>query len=290
VATTTTVPAPPPVTVKLPNARVARARHKATVWGLRLLLLVAVVGAWFYATGPGEVSFLILPPLPDVLEALVEFVGTEVFWTAAGVTIFEMLAAFAVSAVAGVGLGFLLSRTRLRARASEPLLSWGYMFPVVLLYPLFLLWVGVGVGSKIAYAAVAAFFPIAYNTLRGLSSVDEKYLKVGAAFGASRWDMDRHIKAGAARPMILSGLRIGVSVVMISVVLAELLGSNAGLGYKLQRAASTLSLPREYAIALLLLVIAVTLQQLLERLLRPRRRTGQRAPQPAEEPAAQLDE
>ena len=286
--TTTAAPAPPPVQEKLPSQRAARARHRATVWGLRLLLLVAVVGAWMYATGPGEVSFLILPPLGKVLEALVDFVGTEVFWTAAGVTVFEMLAAFAVAAVLGVGVGFLLSRTRLRARASEPLLSWGYMFPVVLLYPLFLLWVGVGVGSKIAYAAVAAFFPIAYNTLRGLSSVDEKYLKVGTAFGASRWDMDRHIKAGAARPMILSGLRIGVSVVMISVVLAELLGSNAGLGYELQRAASTLSLPREYAIALLLLVIAVTLQQLLERLLRPRR-SGPKGAR-ATESAAQLDE
>jgi ABC-type nitrate/sulfonate/bicarbonate transport system permease component len=288
VATTTTAPAP--ATEKLPSARRARAQHKATVWSLRLLLLGLALGAWLYATGPGEVSFLILPPLPKVLGAMVELLATSVFWTAAAITIMEMLAAFTIAAVVGVGLGFFLSRTRLRARAAEPLLSWGYMFPVVLLYPLFLLWVGVGIGSKIAYAAVAAFIPIAYNTLRGLSAVDEMYLKVGTAFGASRSDMDRHIKAGAARPMILSGLRIGVSVVMISVVLAELLGSNAGLGYELQRAASTLHLPRESAIALLLLVVAATLQRLLERLLQPRRRTGQRAPQPATEPAAQLDE
>jgi ABC-type nitrate/sulfonate/bicarbonate transport system permease component len=249
----------------------ARAKHSTTVWALRLLLLVIAVGAWLYGTGPGEVSFLILPPLPEVFAAIGELVGTEAFWSALAVTVFEMLAAFVIATAFGVGLGFFLSRTPLRARAAEPLLSWGYMFPVVLLYPLFLLWVGVGVGSKIAYAAVTAFFPIAYNTLRGLRAVDEKYLKVGVAFGASRLDMDRHIKAGAARPMILSGLRIGVSVVMISVVLAELLGSNAGLGYELQRAASTLHLPREYAIALLLLVVAVTLQRLLERVLRPRR-------------------
>jgi ABC-type nitrate/sulfonate/bicarbonate transport system permease component len=249
----------------------ARARHSTTVWALRLALLLIVVSAWVYGTGPGEISFLILPPLPEVLAAIVGLMGTEVFWTALSVTVFEMLAAFTIAAAVGVGVGFFLSRTPLRARASEPLLSWGYMFPVVLLYPLFLLWVGVGVGSKIAYAAVAAFFPIAYNTLRGLRAVDEKYLKVGVAFGASRLDMDRHIKAGAARPMILSGLRIGISVVMISVVLAELLGSNAGLGYELQRAASTLRLPEEYGIALLLLLVAVTLQRILERVLRPRR-------------------
>ena len=249
----------------------ARATRSATVWALRLLLLGMVVGAWVYGTGPGGISFLILPPLPEVFSAMGELLATEVFWSALMVTVFEMLASFLIAAVAALTLGFLLSRTPVRARAAEPLLSWGYMFPVVLLYPLFLLWVGVGIGSKIAYAATAAFFPIAYNTLRGLRTVDEKYLKVGVAFGASRLDTDRHIKAGAARPMILSGLRIGVSVAMISVVLAELLGSNAGLGYELQRSASTLHISREYAIALMLLVVAVTLQRLLERVLRPRR-------------------
>jgi ABC-type nitrate/sulfonate/bicarbonate transport system permease component len=246
-------------------------RRAAAVWGLRLMLLAIVVGAWVYGTGPADISKLILPPLPEVLSAIGELLGTRAFWSALVVTVLEMLAGFVIAAAAGITVGFFLSRSALRARAAEPLLSWGYMFPVVLLYPLFLLWVGVGIGSKIAYAAVVGFFPIAYNTLRGLRSVDPKYLKVGLAFRASRLDIDRHIKAGAARPMILSGLRIGVSVVMISVVLAELLGSNAGLGYELQRSASTLQLPREYAIALLLLVVAVTLQRLLERVLATRR-------------------
>jgi ABC-type nitrate/sulfonate/bicarbonate transport system permease component len=257
--------------VSTTSALRATAARSAIVWALRLLLLAIVVAAWAYGTGPGGISSLILPPLPEVLVAMGDLLGTRVFWSALAVTVFEMLAAFLLAAAVGITLGFFLSRTPLRARAAEPLLSWGYMFPVVLLYPLFLLWVGVGIGSKIAYAAVAAFFPIAYNTLRGLRTVDENYLKVGVAFRASRFDMDRHIKAGAARPLIMSGLRIGVSVVMISVVLAELLGSNAGLGYELQRSASTLKLPREYAIALLLLVVAVTLQRLLERVLRPRR-------------------
>lgn len=249
----------------------ARAKETAIVWALRLLLLVIAVGAWLYGTGPGGISFLILPPLGKVLSAIGTLLTEQVFWGALGITVFEMVVAFAICAVAGVAVAFALSRTELRGRASEPLFSWGYMFPVVLLYPLFLLWVGVGIWSKIAYAATAAFFPIAYNTLRGLRAVDAKYLKVGAAFGASRLATDRHIKVGAARPMILSGLRIGVSVVMISVVLAELLGSNAGLGFQLQTAASTLALPTEYAIALLLLVVAAALQSVLEWLVRSRR-------------------
>lgn len=249
----------------------AAARQTAVVWALRLLLVVIAAGAWLYGTGPGGMSFLILPPLGNVLSTIGTLVTEHVFWGALEITVFEMVLAFAISAALGVAVAFVLSRTDIRGKAAEPLFSWGYMFPVVLLYPLFLLWVGVGIWSKIAYAATAAFFPIAYNTLRGLRSVDAKYLKVGTAFGASRLATDRHIKVGAARPMILSGLRIGVSVVMISVVLAELLGSTAGLGFLLQTAASTLELPREYAIALLLLVVAAALQSVLEWLVRSRR-------------------
>src|SRR5690606_20901932 len=100
---------------------------------------------------------------------------------------------FAIAAVVGLVAGFLLSRTRVTALAFEPLLAWGYMFPLALLYPLFLLWVGVGLESKIYYAALGAFFPIAYNTIRGLSSVDSKYLAVGRAFGASKLQVDLNI-------------------------------------------------------------------------------------------------
>ncbi len=240
------------------------------MWSLRLLLLVIVLGAWTYGTGPGGTSFLILPSITDLLSAFVSILATAILWKAVAVTLLEIVVAFLIAVVAGIGIGFFLSRTPLRGRAAEPLLAWGYMFPFVLLYPLFLLWVGVGIGSKIAYAAVAAFFPIAYNSLRGLRAVEAKYLKVGVAFGASKMDIDRHIKVGAARPMILSGIRIGASVVLIAVVLAELLGSNMGLGYELQKASSTLQIPQEYAIVVLIVIITVAVQSVLERALRSR--------------------
>lgn len=242
----------------------------AKVWGLRAALLLAFLGAWFWATGPGEVSPLILPQLPVVAEAFVSLILQPHIWMQAAITVFEMLAAFALASVLGLGAGFLLSRSRVHARAAEPLLAWGYMFPLALLYPLFLIWVGVGIESKILYAAAGAFFPIAYNTIRGLRSVDRKYLQVGKAFGASALQVDLNIKIGAARPMILAGLRIGSSIVTIYVVLAELLGSNQGLGHEIERASSTLQIPDSYATVLLLIVVTTLLQRIMERLLRPK--------------------
>ena len=144
------------------------------------------------------------------------------------------------------------------------------MLPFVLLYPLFLLWVGVGIESKIAYASAGAFFPIAYNTVKGLGSVDSKYLEVGRAFGANRRQLDLEIKAGAARPMILSGLRIGISVVTIMVVLAELLGSREGLGHMIERASSSFMIANAYGYILLLITISAAFLAIMERILRPR--------------------
>lgn len=239
-----------------------------TIWALRIGLFVLVIGAWIYATTAGGVSPLILPSIPAVSEAFISLVLTPNTWMQAGITVFEMLAGFAIAAVVGLGAGFLLSRTRVTAMAAEPLLAWGYMFPLALLYPMFLLWVGVGVESKIYYAALGAFFPIAYNTIRGLRSVDATYLQVGRAFGASALQVDLAIKFGAARPMILAGLRIGSSIVTIYVVLAELLGSNQGLGHEIEGASSRLQIPDSYATVLLLILVTVVLQRIMEHFLR----------------------
>lgn len=144
------------------------------------------------------------------------------------------------------------------------------MFPIVLLYPMFLLWAGVGIESKILYAAVNGFFPIAYNVTIGLRNVEQRYLKVGRAFGASPIQVDLIIKLGAARPMILSGLRLGVALVTISVVVAELLGSTFGLGNALQEASTRFSAVGQYSLILFLVVMTALLQLAMERALRSR--------------------
>ena len=246
--------------------------RRLQVWGLRIAPLAVLVGAWWYGTGPGGISRLILPPLPKVLQEFYMLFSSDFVLRATLVTVTEIILAFMLAAIGGLITGFLLSRTSMRARAAEPVLAWGYMFPFVLLYPLFLLWMGVGMSSKVAYAAVAAAIPIAYNTLRGLRSVDPRFIKVGVAFGASKTQMDLHVKAGAAWPMVLSGIRVGISVVLISVVLAELLGSNVGLGYELQRASNTFQNARAFSLVLMLILVTTVLQWSLEKLMAGRRR------------------
>lgn len=258
----------PQATARRPRLRAVR--RPAAIWAMRLGLVAAVLGVWVFLTSTGGVSPLILPELPVVVDSFVNVFTRTATWGQAAVTVLEMLAAFAIAAVAGLITGFLVSRGRVAALAAEPLLAWGYMFPFALIYPMLLLWAGVGVESKILYGALGAFFPIAYNTIRGLRSVDKKYLQVGRAFGASRLHIDLNIKLGAARPMILAGLRIGSSIVAIYVVLAELLGSNQGLGHAIEQASSRLKTADSYATVALLILITVILQRIMERLLRTR--------------------
>ncbi|MCU1545292.1 MAG: NitT/TauT family transport system permease protein [Homoserinimonas sp.] len=250
------------------RAAPAAGPRRSIVWGLRILFLVVVFGGWALANATGSISPIILPQLSAVLVQSVELLGEADVWIALAITAFEMIVGFGIAAVAGLLVGFVLSRKPLRSAIFEKLLAWGYIFPISLVYPLFLIWAGVGLPSKILFAAASAFFPIAYNTMRGLSAVPARYLKVGQAFGASAQATDWHIRAGAARPMILSGLRLGVSMATVSVVLAEMLGANAGLGFMAQQASSQFQIPQAYAVILILVVMTSLLLWFMETLLR----------------------
>jgi len=236
------------------------------VWGIRLAIVAALLGYWIYMTGPGDISPLLLPKLELVGERLVEIVTSEQLWHDVGITVVEFVAAFLIAGVVGVVLGFACSRTDLRYRVVEPLVAWGYMVPLVLFYPLFIVWFDIGMTSKIAYGALSGFFPIAFNSLRGFRAVDPRYLRVARAFGASPAQADRQVKLPAAMPMVMSGIRIGGALCMITVILAEMLASTQGLGYELARASQTLKVPSVYAHIIVLLVFVAIVQLLINRL------------------------
>ena len=241
-------------------------RHRLAVWGIRLGLVVAILGCWLYMTGPGDVSPLLLPKLGLVGDQLGSILTSGELWRDVGITVVEFVAAFLIACVVGVALGFACSRTELRYRVTEPLVAWGYMVPLVLFYPLFIVWFDIGMASKIAYGALSGFFPIAFNSLRGFRAVDPRYMRVAQAFGATPGQSDRQVKLPAAMPMVMSGIRIGGALCMITVILAEMLASTQGLGYELARASQTLKVPSVYAHIAVLLCFVALVQILINRL------------------------
>ena len=235
------------------------------IWALRALLYVAIIGIWLYFTGPGGVSPLFVPTIDDTLQELWVLVTSADIWAAAGTTVTEIGIAASISLIAGFGVGFLGSRTDFRLKTYEPLLAWGYMVPFVLFYPLFILWIGVDEGSKIAYGALNGFFPMAFNTMKGFKAVDRSLIRTGRAFGASPRQIEWSIKFPAALPVVLTGVRVGAALNVITVILAEMLAAREGLGFELARAAQTLQVSKSYALIIFILAIVSVLHFAIQR-------------------------
>jgi ABC-type nitrate/sulfonate/bicarbonate transport system permease component len=242
----------------------------AKIWALRALLVAVLIGAWAYATGPGEASPLILPPITDVADQFVSDLGERQTYSDMAVTLWEILTGFVAAVVAGMAVGFWCARRPVRRLVFERLLSWGYLTPLLLFYPLFILWFGVGPTSKMAFAALAAFFPVAYNTLRGFQSVDRRYLVVATAYRASAMQTDLLVKYQAALPLITSGVRIAAATTTTTVVLTEMIASHAGLGYQLTQASTTFVAARTFAIVLVLMILVAFIQIVVHYTMRPR--------------------
>lgn len=235
-------------------------RRIAVVWALRAAALGIIVGLWYYYSGPGGVSRLILPKPGDVVDALGSVLSGSTLGNALAATVLEIFLGFLIATVAGVGFGFWAARNKTRVRTFETMLAWGYTVPMPLFYPMFVLWFGVDIWSKVFFSAVASFFPIAYNSLRGFDSVSRTHLTVARAFGASKAQLDTRVKVPAALPMLAAGIRIGAATSMITVLFAEMLASSRGMGYVLSQFTQALATPRTFSMIIIIMVMVGILQ------------------------------
>lgn len=255
----------------MPTTRRRRALFDTSLtWLLRAAVIALVLGWWYYGVGPGDVSPLLLPqPLSVAKEFGSVLVDPETY-AAAWVTLQEFVTALAIATAVGLAIGFVSSRSRLRSDVASPVLTWGYLAPLELLLPIMIVWFGVGMTSKIVYAALAATFPIAINTIRGFSSVSPHYLKVSKAYGASTLQTELTVKFHAAFPIVLSGLRIGMASCMISVILAEILASNRGLGSEIVRASQNFNTVHAFAMIMFLIAFIGVFHTVVERFTTPK--------------------
>jgi ABC-type nitrate/sulfonate/bicarbonate transport system permease component len=242
-------------------------RHQLLVRGLQLGVLAAGIVLWIWARRPGGVSPIILPKIDEVWHELTLMVRSSEFYDALRVTLIEVGISLFVAATIAFLIAFWAARSDLRTRVVEPLLVWGYLVPHVLFYPVIILWMGIGMSSKIAYAVSAAVFPIAFNCLRAFRSVDPSLVQLGQAYGASPRQIDWQIKFRASVPLAAAGLRIGAALTMVTVIVAEMLTSSNGLGYLLKFYSQSFNQAKSYAVIVIILVVAGSLHLLFNRLL-----------------------
>jgi NitT/TauT family transport system permease protein len=142
----------------------------------------------------------------------------------------EFLYGFVISAVIGVALGFLMAMSKHIEALLDPWVSIFNAIPRLALGPLLILWLGIGIISKIALVFLGAVFPILINTYVGVKTVDEQLRQAALAFGATRWEEFRTILIPGALPHILSGFRLGSARAILGVLVGEFFGSRGGIG------------------------------------------------------------
>ena len=230
------------------------------------LAVLAILAAWETICRAGLVPQVILPAPSAIL--LAAWTDGPDFLQALQVTAAEMLVAALLAGAGGVAIGCLLGAGRVSAAAFGPILAALFAVPLVTWYPLFMTWFGLGSASKIAYGAVSGFFPIAIGTLNGVRGVDHQRLLFGRAAGCSSWQLATRIVLPSALPAIVSGLRIGIALTVIGVILAEMLSSLDGLGFLISYNRTMFNTGQVYLgilLALLCAVVANRALTLLER-------------------------
>jgi ABC-type nitrate/sulfonate/bicarbonate transport system permease component len=230
-------------------------------WRAAAVLLV-LLAAWEAYVDLGGADPLILPAPHAVAKALYSdraLLARNFLATAEEIVLGILVAAAAAFAFA-VALHF--SRRTLRP-AVYPLLVASQTIPIVMVAPLFALWLGFGILPKLLIIALVSFFSIVVTTLAGLAGVDPELIKLMRTFDASRGAIFRHVELPAALPGLFTGAKIAVVVAVIGAVFAEQAGSNAGLGYVFQQAIPQLLTARAYAAVALLSAFAIVLFALL---------------------------
>jgi ABC-type nitrate/sulfonate/bicarbonate transport system permease component len=221
---------------------------------LGFLALVAL--AWKIASVRGGVSPLLLPPPAAVYHEFLSLLMTGMFWPDLKVTLYELIVSFLIAAIAGSAIGYAVSRSRYSILTFDPLFAGLFAIPAILLYPLYVLFFGLGPGSKIAMGATIAFFPIVLNTISGLARVDSVYVTAARSMGASSLQMFRSVMLPAAFPIILTGLRMGLILAFLSILGSETIASFSGLGHQIAGLAENMDTASMFAYIIFVLMIA----------------------------------
>jgi ABC-type nitrate/sulfonate/bicarbonate transport system permease component len=255
----------------------ARRDEQSQSVGSRLVqagFLVGLLALWYLATNRWGVNRLLLPNPISVWHQLVDVLRSGEYLPDLRVTLTELAVAFALAMTSGTIVGYFVSRTRYTIRVFEPLFAGIYSIPIILFLPLYVLFFGLGPSSKIALGATISFFPIVLSTVAGFGNVDRTLVTAARSMGASDYQLFRYVLLPAALPVILTGLRMGFTVALLSIIGSETIASLAGLGHHIVELAEGMDTARMFAYIVFVVAIAALLNGIVSYLEARGRRWG----------------
>jgi NitT/TauT family transport system permease protein len=237
--------------VRNPNAR--RKRSPLSRWwrnneraALGTIGFVGFILLWEIGSRVGFVDAFFFSKPTDIAIAAVKEVQLPRFWTDVRVSVFEFLAGYFIAIVTAIPLGIAFGWYRRLSYMFDPWLNLFNSLPRIALLPLIVLWVGLGVESKIAVVFLGAFFSVIIPTVQGVRTVDRRFLDVARSFGASQRRLFTSVVAPSTVPFITTGLRLGLGRALIGVVVGELYAQTQGLGVMIFKASNNIQPDRMF--------------------------------------------
>jgi NitT/TauT family transport system permease protein len=239
-------------------------RSRAGILTIQAVIVVALLLAWEYGTGNPNERFVLLDEFyvgkpSEVWHTLADWYQTGLLLPNAWFTLKAALIGFGIGCAGGMLAGFFLGISPLANRILGPFVTAAFSVPRLALTPLFVLWFGLGLSSKVALVSLIIFFLVFFNTFGGVREVDRSLLDVLRVMGASRLEIHLKVTLPSIVTWVLAGLRISVPYAFVSAVLGEMLGGREGLGTLLQRSSATFNPSGVFAAIAIVVIMSLVL-------------------------------
>lgn len=202
-------------------------RQNALPWLVPLILLIA----WQAASSTGFLSTRILPAPSEIIQAGITLVSTGEMWPHLWASTYRAV----IGLLIGGGIGFIFGMFNGLSQKAAVLFDSSIQMlrniPHLAMIPLVILWFGIGEEGKIFLIALGVLFPVYLNTYHGIRSVDHRKIEMGKSYGLSQWEQFRHIILPGALPSILVGLRYALGIMWVTLIVAETIAANSGIGF-----------------------------------------------------------
>ena len=245
------------------------------IW--QMALLAALITFWHVMTAPGlippmmfendrQAAFFFGEPAKVALRIWDWFVTDADIYRHLGITLLETLLAFGIGAVAGLGCGLWLALQPMASALLEPYVKALNSMPRIILAPIFAVWFGLGIGSKVALGVTLVFFIVFFNVYQGVKEVSPVVLANARMLGASSRQLLRHVYLPSATSWVFSSLHTSVGLAFVGAVVGEYLGSSQGVGYLILQAEGTFDINTVMAGIVVLTGFALALDALVGRI------------------------
>jgi NitT/TauT family transport system permease protein len=196
---------------------------------------LAFLAFWEWASGRIIDPFFVSSPV-KVAAKLWQWIVTGTLWLHLSITLQATAAGFAIGASIGFALGLLLGRFKFVADVFDPYITAIYSLPKIALAPLFIMWFGIGIASKVAVSAAIVFFVVFLNTFSGVREVNPIYIHATQIMGANQWAVMRTVIIPSAAAWVITGLKVSVPYALVGTVIGEFMSANRGIGFIIAQA------------------------------------------------------